>query len=400
MIVHEQGQIIIKRKSNIPLVSMAIAARGGANQEARTQAGLTALMARTSIKGTRTRTAAQIAEAAENMGGSIAPLAGFDTLHWQITVPAKHFEVAWKLLVDVATNATFPEAESEVERKLALADLERLRDDMYRYPLRLCLQLAFADHAYGRTLADVASTLTATTSEDARAWHKEVTDDLWAFVVGDVDPDAVGHLVSTDSRTRTRARTRTETAGWRGGVSDVETRDKAQTAIALAFPGPDRNDPDMHSLQVLSNAVGGLGGRFFEELRSKRSLAYTVSWSPVARARGGAFVAYIATSPAREAEAIQALFEQFVRLVNEPLSSDDVARAQRYTIGTWQIRSQTNGAQLGDLLQAYLLGPGITEITDFENQIMAVTPDTILAAARRYFDPALAVTGIVRGKES
>jgi zinc protease len=148
---------------------------------------------------------------------------------------------------------------------------------------------------------------------------------------------------------------------------------------------------------VLSNVLSGLGGRFFEELRSRRSLAYTVSAAPLVRSLGGAFVSYIATAPEREEEARAGLLEGFAQLREEPVTDEELRRAQRYTVGAWQIRGQTNAAQLGDLADALLLGRGVAELREFESAINAVTAESILELARRHFDPSRVVEGVVRG---
>src|SRR5688500_7537341 len=394
------GRAVIKQKTNIPLVTIAIGGRGGVHDESVDNAGVTGLMARVSVKGTATRTAAEIAQTAEEMGGSVAPSVSSDVLDWQITVPARHFERALDLLADVAFHAAFPEKEFEVERKLALSDVQQTRDDMYRYPLRLCLQQAFRNHPYGNTIEAVEQSLTRATAAYVSAWHRQqVYAEPWIFVVGDVNPDAAARAVdAVTPRARADGRPGRDGFVWGGPSVHAEQRDKTQTALAIAFPGPAHEDPDVYAFHVLSNAVGGLGGRFFEELRSKRSLAYTVSLMPVSRGLGGAFMAYIATAPEREDEARGALLEELARLLTEPLPEDEIARAQRYTIGTWQIRGQTNSSQLGDLVDAYLLGEGVREITEFEERIRSVTPQRIQAAARKYFDPSLLVEGIVRGK--
>jgi zinc protease len=179
---------------------------------------------------------------------------------------------------------------------------------------------------------------------------------------------------------------------------EAEHRAKAQTALALGFPGPARNDDDLFAFDVLSNILSGLGGRLFEELRSRRSLAYTVTASPVARWRGGAFVSYIATAPEREEEARRGVLEEFERIATESVTADELERAQEYTVGAWKIRGQTNGAQLGDLAYALLLGPGLVELREFEERIRAVTPVAIRDTFARYFDPNRLVEGIVRGK--
>lgn len=393
------GRAVIKQKSNVPLVTIAIAARGGSHDEDPTTAGLTGLVARASIKGTAARTAAQIAETAEAMGGSVSPSVGSDVFDWEISVPARHFETALELLADVAFQPCFPEAEFAVEKKLALADLQHVRDDMYRYPLRLCLQQAFRGHPYGNSLSNVERTLTVSDRTDVGAWHaQQIRRQPWVFIVGDVDPESAARSVERHLPQSTQAPiTAPVQAEWPGTAQVIETRDKAQTALALAFPAPNRNAEDSYVLHLLANAVGGLGGRFFEELRSKRSLAYTVALMPIARWLGGTFMAYIATSPEREDEARMALFAEFDRLRNELLPAAEVERAQRYTIGTWQIHSQTNSAQLSDLMHAFLLGPGVREITEYEAHIRAVTPDAIRTAAQRYFDPELHVEAVVRG---
>lgn len=394
------GRGIVKERSNIPLVTIAIAARGGVHNETSANAGITGLMARASVKGTANRTAAEIAQIAEDMGGSISPSVTSDVIDWEITVPAKHFERALDLLADVAFHPAFPEREFEVERKLALSDVQQTRDDMYRYPLRLCMQQMFRSHPYGNTIEAVEQSLARATRHDLAAWHaQQVRARPWALVVGDVDAEKAARAVeAVTPRESGAASAQPSRVAWGGPSQQAEQRDKAQTAIAIAFPGPAHDDPNVYALHVLANAVGGLGGRFFEELRSTRSLAYTVSLMPVGRWLAGAFMAYIATAPEREEEARAALLEEFERLRTDALSAEEIERAQRYTIGTWQIRGQTNGAQLGEIMDAYLLGEGITEITEFEARIRAVTAKSIQAVAQKYFDPALLVEGIVRGK--
>jgi zinc protease len=396
-------RLAIKPRRTSPLVSMGIFLKGGALHEPAGWAGITGLVARVSLKGTRNWSAAGLAEATEGLGGAIAPLVGPDLFQWSLTLPSRHFETGLALLAEAALHPTFPKAEVERERKVALSDLEQLRDDMYRYPLRLFLQSAFPMHPYGVPTSAAEESLRALTRDDLERWHREevLEGRPWVVVVGDVDPDQAAAAVAR------------EVAAVRGGPApavvgsatwptgprvEAEHRAKAQTALVLGFPGPERNDDDVYTLDLLSNVLSGLGGRLFEELRSRRSLAYTVSAYPLARWRGGAFIAYIATSPERENEARRGLLEEFERLTVESITTEELERAQEYTIGAWKIRSQTNGAQLGDLAYALTLGTGLAELREFEERIRAVTPVAIREAAQRYFDPNRAVEGIVRGR--
>ncbi|MBI4409039.1 MAG: insulinase family protein, partial [Gemmatimonadetes bacterium] len=395
-------RIAIKPRRSSPLVSMGVACRGGALHETEETAGVTALMARASIKGTENRTAAQLAEATEALGGAIAPATSSDAFEWSLTLPSRHFERGFELLADAALHATFPDAEVERERAILLSDLQQLRDDMVRYPLHLCLQGAFRGHPYGFAIGTTEAALSRLGADDLRRWHEARVrrGQPLVVIVGDVAPETAGAIVARElgGLAVLPALDGAPMPVWPSGRrEESERRGKAQTALVLGFPGVGRNDPDVYPLQVLSNIVSGLGGRLFEELRSRRSLAYTVTAYPIARWLGGAFVAYIATSPEREEEARRGLLEQLARLAEDVVAPDELERAQRYTIGAWQIRGQTNGAQLHDLVNALLLGRGLAELREFPARIRAVTPGAIREAVARSFDPGRLVEGIVRG---
>jgi zinc protease len=395
------GSLVIRPRRSSALVSMAIAVRGGVVDETLEHAGVTAFMARLSIKGSERRSAAQLAEESEALGGVISPSVTSDLVSWSISVPSRHMQHGFDLLADTALHAAFPSEEVERERKIALSDLHQLRDDMHQYPLRLFIQRAFAGHPYGHPLSANEQTTATADAAELQRWHRRVVleNAPCVLVVGDVDPDEaaaaiMGQLPSFSAAGKLGQR-RTD---WPvAGACDAEQREKAQTALVLGFPGPDRNHPDLYTMQVIANIASGLGGRFFEELRSRRSLAYTVTASPLARRSGGAFVAYIATSPEREHEARAGLLHEFEKLVAKPVLDEELQRAKQYLIGTWQIRRQTNGAQLSDLAHALLLGNGLEELREFTDRINAISAQDVRTAAERYFDPSRLVEAVVRG---
>lgn len=397
----EGGRLVVKQRTRAPLVSMAVATNGGTVRESLKTAGITSLMMRASVKGTASRSAERIALESEGLGGAIGATAGADRLSWSLTVPAEHFRAGFELLTDVAWEPVFPDREVERERRVFMADLDQLRDDMYHYPLRLLMNAAFGDHPYGRSLEALEAAVPALSPEQLRLWHAAEIADPWVFVVGDVDPERVAEAASHIMGAATRA---ARPAGphpiWADStVVRSVSRDRAQTALAVAFPGPEYAHTDRIPLEVLSNAVSGLGNRLFEELRSRRSLAYTVTAYPIARRQAGAFVGYIATAPAQAAAAREALIEELLRLGTEPLTPEELERARRYTVGSWQIRTQTNAAQLSELAQALMIGAGLEEVREYEDRVRRVTREDVVQAATRWFDPERMVEGSVRGRD-
>jgi zinc protease len=271
---------------------------------------------------------------------------------------------------------------------------------MFGFPIRLVLESAFGDHPYGHRIEDSEAGLRRVTAHALRTMHEQRISSRspWLFVVGDVQPEHVTQLAGDALAGHGITELSGPNAEW--PVSPeyrIIERETAQTAIAIAFPGPTRNEPDALALRVFANAVSGLGGALFEDLRSRRSLAYTVSAFPVTRPLGGAFAGYIATSPDRADEARHELIRGLARLAEAPLSVEDVVRAQRYTIGARWIQTQTNGALLDQLANACMLGRGLDEIRDFEARVNAMTPESIRDAATRWIEPSRVVVAEVRG---
>jgi len=393
--------VLVVPKPGLRIVHLAASALGGAVTEPEGEEGLTALAAAASVKGTATRSAAAIAEEAERLGGSVGASAGQESAGWGISVPTANFAAAAGLLADVVQRATFPDAAVDTERGVLVQDARTLRDDMYRWPLRLATEAAFAGHPYGRPVGGTEASLAGLTAERVRAWHRAIVDgSAWALaVVGDVDPAQAAAVVAGAFGALRMADAPTLAApAWpRAVVINAEPRDKRQTALALLFPGAARRDPARIAAGLLAGIASGLGGRFFDELRDRRSLAYTVHAFGAPRRLAGTFGAYIATSPGREDEARAGLLAEFAKLAADGVTPDELARAQTYALGTYAIARQGGGAVLGDVLDAWQAGEGLGELDAYEARVRAVTPEDVRAFAAGHFDPARRVEGLVRG---
>jgi zinc protease len=394
--------LLVRRKGGAPLVHFGVYAVGGASEEDTRLAGLTHLMSRAAVKGTARRTAEQIAEDAELLGGSVGPHTGSELFGWSITVPTAHADAALELLADVVQEPVFPDEAVETERTVALADVRMLRDDMFRYPVRLATQAAFAEHPYGVPAGGSEETLPRITPDALRVWHRTrvLEGPVVLAVVGDVEPDDVASAVARYFPALRPGEPRPlAVPPWPAApVTVAERRDKAQTAIALAFPGPSRGDEDRFAAHIIAGVASGLGGRFFDELRDRQSLAYTVHAFAAERRLAGMFLSYIATSPEKEEVARAGLLREFAHLRETPVSAEELARAQEYAIGTYAIHQGSGAAVLGDLVDAWLLGRDLRELEDHDARVRAVTPERMRDVAERYFDESRLVQGIVRGE--
>ncbi|HEX8724488.1 MAG TPA: pitrilysin family protein [Gemmatimonadaceae bacterium] len=392
--------VLVRRKPGTPMTHVGVFMSGGAVDEPAELAGLTMLMTRTAVKGTQTRTGEEIAETAERLGGTVSPITGGETFGWSIAVPSARYGDALALLADVAQHATHPEAALATERDVAISEVISMRDDMYRYPMQLALSAAYPSHPYGRSPGGTEASLRAVTVEAVRDWHarRVLSSAAVIGIVGDDEPDALADAAARAFADLAFAEHPAPvTPAWPGGIATaVESRDKAQTALLMLFSGPSRLDDDRFAAGLIAGIASGLGGRFFDELRERQSLAYTVMAFSSERHLAGVFGAYIAMSPEKEDVARAGLLAEFRKLREAPVTADELAHVQTYALGAHAIRLQRGSAVLNDVVAAWMDGR-LAELGEFEERVRGVTREQMQALANRYFDPARRVEGIVRG---
>ena len=376
--------------------------RGGATDETAANSGITTLMARTALKGTARRTAERIAEDSEYLGGVLSAAANADGFQWTISVPARRLEEAAELLADVVQRPSYGASALESERAVALANIASLRDDMYRWPLALATSAAWEGDAYGRSVLGTEESVRSIDANALHRWHAARALEAPGVLVcvADADPDDVASMVARFFGALSPATGNTSAAPlWpTAAVARADQRDKSQSALALLFPGASRGDDARFAAAMLAGIASGLGGRFFSELRERQSLAYTVMAAAVPRYRAGAFAAYIAMSPEKEAAARDGLLAQFARFGEDDVTDDELTHAKIYALGSWAIRRESGGAVAGDMADSWLFGRSLQELTDYETRVRNVTARDMRAAARRWFDPARCIEGIVRGR--
>lgn len=391
--------VLVRCKPGASVSHVGVFALGGASVEPTAEAGVAIVAARAALKGTTTRTAAQIAERSELLGGSIAASVSSDGLGFTLSVPTPRLAAAIELLADVVQHPRLEMRDVDTERTILLSQLAQLRDDMFRYPARLAAQAAFGRHPYGRGTIGTEETVSRLTTEQTRRWLQDREAPWLVGVVADGDPDQLAaEAMARFDALRLAAPPDIEPPTWPGEVVvQAEQRDKAQTAMLLAFQGPTHRDLDRYAARLIAAVTSGLGGRFFDSLRDRQSLCYTVHAAPAERVAAGMFTTYIATSPEKEEVARAGLLREFARLTETPVTAEELDRAQRFVIGTHAIAQQHGGTQLAEMIDAWLFAGDLEELTRHDDRIHALTADDLVRVAGRYFDAGRRVEGIVRG---
>jgi len=369
------------------------------------KAGLAVLAVRSAVRGAGDLDASALALAFEQLGGSLAPSVNSEWYGYQATVLPEHLAQAGALLALVLKSPRLEPDSVTIERNLLADDAAQAVDDMFRRPAQLAAEAAFGPAGYGLPPQGTPESVRDLLENDVHEWHQGqlATGRTTALVVGDVDPSlAIATLAEIlgDGEPRPDVRPGPAPSAPLPARTLAEARDKKQTAFAMQFPGPTRLDPSRIAAEVWAAYVGGLGGRLFEALRDRRSLAYTVAAWPWQRRRVGALVTYIATTPARENEARDAMLDELATLRAVPPEGDEIARSARYLAGQAEVSRQRAGAVLGEVLEAWLEGRGLSELEDPVGPYLATTAEDVAEVMHRYLDPEARVEGVVRGTAS
>lgn len=394
------ADLLLRNKPGVPTVTLGIYLPRAAI-ETPALAGIGALALRSAVRGAGSYDAGALAFAFEKLGGALGVSATADWLGFTTTVLSNRMSQAAELLRLVLTQPLFLDPDVLRERDLMIEEAHQVADDMFRYPFQLAFRGAFGGAGYGLPVNGLPETLEAIEPQQVRDFFGAQSGRPVVVAVGELDPSAAAQLETRFTGMAPRAPgDRPVEQEW--GAPEFSTRvmerDKAQTAFAMAFPGPDRRSPSRHAAEVWAAVASGLGGRLFESLRSQRSLAYTVAATSWQRRGAGALLTYIATDPAREEEARTEMLVELERFRREPVTGTELSQAVNYLAGQAEVARQSSTAVAGEIVEAWLIGEGLPEIEDPARPYRRVTAGDVLEVAARYLVPEQRAEGVVRGR--
>jgi zinc protease len=164
------------------------------------------------------------------------------------------------------------------------------------------------------------------------------------------------------------------------------------------FPGVIRSANERYALDVLANVVSGTGGRFFEAIREKQGLAYTVRTANITNSRGGSVYTYAAFSPDKESEVRAVLDAEHARLRRDGITGEELRRAAESAVGARDASLQTRDARVLEYARAIYSGSGVQSVARYETAVRAVTAAQVKTVIDRVMDPAMLRIGVVRGR--
>jgi zinc protease len=356
--------------------------------------GLAYVTGRMLEEGTRSRSAEELAEAIEDVGGSLE----VGSTGISLRVRSENLELAVEILADVALRPAFPvDAFGWIKRRVA-AELRSDREDPAFRAEQLFRERVYRDHPYARDPRGTLGNINRLKLEDVAAHHTRFfgADNAFLVVAGDFEPRQLKTLVAKHlahwSRLRRPVPRRAAPVADAGPSRRFVKRPGEQVHILLGHLGIPRDHPDFYAMVAVDHILGsgpGFTDRLSRKVRDQLGLAYAVGggMTDSADILPGLFRVYVGTSPDQADRAIAAAMEEILAMQDGDFSDDEVERAVGYAAGAWVFDFQTVPQRAERLLELERWGMALDEPLRWPERMGSVTPEQARDAARRHIRP-------------
>jgi zinc protease len=387
-------QVVLVSQNEQPAISVRMIVRAGAANDPKSKLGLAMLTATLLDQGAGKRSAEQIADTIDFVGGVLGTGAGSDLSFVNSVVMKDSYDLALELMADVVQRPTFAEAEIERQRQQALSALKVSADDPEAVAGRVIDRLIYGFHPYGLPGSGTPESLSGLTRQDFLDFHRSyyVPNNALIAVVGDITPDEA------------MAGLEKHFAAWKAGdvpplkaldppqptkrVIVIDKKGSVQTEIRVGQLAIPRNHDDYEAVSQAVKILGGEGAnRLQQVLRSQRQLTYGASADLDTYKLTGAVIAETDTQTKNTAEALRVTVDEFSRLQRERVSDEELQGAQDYMVGHFPLTIEVPDAIATQVLNQLFYDLPVSDLPKFRERVLRVTPADIERVARWFIRP-------------
>jgi predicted Zn-dependent peptidase len=375
-------RVVTEAMPELRSVAIGFWAGTGSRDEPEELAGASHFLEHLLFKGTERRSAREIAEAVEAVGGEMNAFTTKEYTAYYVRILDESAELALDILSDVVWSPAFRPDEVDCERQVILEEIRMHEDTPDELVHSLFAEALFPGQTIGREVLGRNATIEAMSRDEIANFHAE------HYRPGNMVIAAAGNLVHDEFVEQVAARFPGITGERQprrlaemrsAGAVRVLTRPTEQAHLVLGVPALSRSDPDRYALSVLNQVVGGgMSSRLFQEIRERRGLAYSVYSYRAAFEDTGMFAVYAGTAPSRAPEVLSLINGEFDRLVaDRSLDGGELERAKGHFKGQMALSLEGSAARMDRVGRSELTSGEVLSVDELVARIDAVTPDDI-----------------------
>jgi zinc protease len=394
----------VKEDHRLPFVEYKAVFKGGVIAENPQNNGITQLMSKMLLKGTKKRTAEQIVTEIESLGGSIDTFGGNNSFGASVETLSSDFDTGLSLLADVLLNPIFPNDALEREKEIQIAHIHAQRDQLLQSCGRAMRRAMFGETAYGLDALGTEETVSKIQTIDTKSFYQKLAapNNCVMAIFGDVKTEEVKASVEKLFGTWQKYEADfAEVSSFKFQVSSspkraTETRDKKQAVLLIGYPGVDLHSPDRFALELLQESCSDLGSRLFVRIRENLGLAYYVGAQHFMGLLPGYFAFYCGTAPEKVDLVEQEFLKEAEVLRNEGLTEEELKRSKAKLGGQKKIARQDLGSYATSAALDELYGLGYDFGDKEDAKLEAVTLEQVKTAVKKYLKPDAFVVATVK----
>jgi len=371
--------------------SIGIWADVGSSLEKRDVRGISHLVEHMLFKGTARRSAREIAEAMDGVGGNLNAFTDKETTCYYAKVMDRHVPLAMDVLSDMFLHSAFDPDELAKEQKVVLEEIKMYEDSPDELIHDLFLQRMWRGSNLGDPTIGFDDTVVAMTPQDLRAHMRAhyAPDSIVVAAAGNVEHDAFVELVDRHfaSFSGTSVPHAPDSPELTPGTL-IRHKDSEQAYVVAGTRGLSVRDERRYALSILDTILGGgMSSRLFQEIREKRGLVYTVYSFQAAYRAAGLFGVYAGTSPENVQACIDLIAEQLRGMREVPVGDDELHLAKEHIKGSLTLSLESTSSRMIRLgRNEFALGRNV-EPEEIERRVDAVTAGDVRELAAELFTP-------------
>jgi len=336
--VLKNGVILITQKvPHARSVSMGIWVNAGARDEMLDQNGISHFIEHMIFKGTRKRTAFQIAKEFDAVGGQTNAFTSMEFTCYHAKVMDTHLGTMVDILSDIFLNSVFSPEEVEKERPVILQEIGMLEDNPEEWSHSLLLKSFWGDHPLGQSILGTRENIIRFDAGMIKQFSERFyqPDRIVISAAGNLEHQSVEDLIGASFETIQQGNSLPERLPPKATPSiHIRQRELEQVHICLAASGIVTTDPRRYAFSLMNTILGGnMSSRLFQEIRERRGLAYSVYSFASSHSDTGMLGVYAGVSPEKTDEVVELLIDQIRKLGSSRIEESELSDAKRYTKG-------------------------------------------------------------------
>lgn len=387
-------RIVTERMPSMKSASLGVWVEAGGRHERLEQNGIAHFLEHMAFKGTKTRSALQIAEEIEDVGGYLNAYTSREMTAYYARVLAEDVPLGIELIADILQNSTFDPAEIDIERGVILQEIGQTLDTPDDIVFDWLQEAAYPEQAIGRSILGPAARVRGFSRDDLVGFVDEHygPGQMILAAAGAVDHDALcrqaerlfGHMSPATARSDAAP------AEYLGGEMR-KIKDLEQVHFALAFEGPNYRSPRVYASQILATALGGgMSSRLFQEAREKRGLCYSIFAQAGAYFDTGMTTIYAGTS-AEQIYDLSNLIIDEIKHTADNLSETEVVRARAQIKAGMLMGLESPGTRAERLARMMSIWGRVPDLNETVEKIDAVGVDDVRSLAGRFSERGVAL---------